>query len=113
MSPTVTSKIWEPERWRSNSSYEVQGKKIQVSHVKAFSNREEITMPVISAISDQTIKGDLLWGAKYMDSPFPWRSQSHIQAHNLASEVRGLDFRPDLFPLIQISLHNQYVQPYI
>ena len=44
-------------------------------------------------------------------SPFPWRTQSHTQAHDLASGVRGLSFRPDLCSLIQVSLDNQYVQP--
>lgn len=107
---SIVSLIWEPEFWRNISSdSETQ---IQKSHVKVLSNRrEEITMTMTCTISGQIIKENLWVGWIHKHSPFPWRTQSHTQAHDLASGVRGLSFRPDLCSLIQVSLDNQYVQP--
>ena len=108
---SIISLIWEPEFLRSISSdSETQ---IQKSHVKVLSNRrEEITMTMICAISGQIIKREPLWvGWIHKHSLFPWRTQSHTQAHDLASGVTGLGFIPDLCSLIQVSLDNQYVQP--
>ena len=108
---SIISLIWEPEFLRSISSdSETQ---IQKAHVKVLFNRtEEITMTIICAISGQIIKREPLWvGWIHKHSPFPWRTQSHTQAHDLASGVRGLGFIPDLCSLIQVSLDNQYVQP--